>query len=183
MKKLFATALLGMLFVGAANAVTLTLYYMPTCPFCHHAKDFVNDYLRDEFPDMEVVTINVSEREHRDRFWSTVRRCGYSAGSVPVITIGEQCFQGFGEATRDEMRGALNAAVAAAAAAAAEAEVATNESASEDADLLPEEPMPGTERQSMRAIMDGTWDMSVFLITLLAIAFASLGVIIFARKK
>ena len=51
MKKLSALiAMCGLAFVGAASAADITVYYSPTCPHCHHARDFIAQNLVYEYP-------------------------------------------------------------------------------------------------------------------------------------
>ena len=52
MKKMsFVFALFGFLFIGAASAADVTLYYSPSCPHCHHARDFFVNRVVYEYPD------------------------------------------------------------------------------------------------------------------------------------
>ena len=46
MKKISALfALFGLAFIGTASAADITVYYSPTCPHCHHARDFISNNL------------------------------------------------------------------------------------------------------------------------------------------
>ena len=40
------SAACGIAFMGAASAANITIYYSPTCPHCHHARDFINNNLK-----------------------------------------------------------------------------------------------------------------------------------------
>ncbi len=107
MKKTVLSALLGLCFVGAAYSADMTIYYSPTCPHCHHAKDFTNNNFIYEYPTITVTTVDVTVPEHRTLFIDVLKACDYSSGGVPVIKIGDKCFQGFGEGMADELRAAI----------------------------------------------------------------------------
>jgi len=102
-------ALCFMLSAGTANASELTVYYSPTCPHCHHARDFIKDTLAPEYPDMVVTEINASDPSNTPVFREVVKKCELKSGGVPIVVIGDKCFQGYGQATGDRYREALNA--------------------------------------------------------------------------
>ena len=107
MKKTVLSALFGLCFISAAPAADMTIYYSPTCPHCHHAKDFTNNNFIYEYPTITVTTVDVTVPEHRTLFMDVLKSCDFSSGGVPVIKIGEKCFQGFGESMADELRAAI----------------------------------------------------------------------------
>jgi len=107
MKITFLSALLGLCFIGAATAADMTIYYSPTCPHCHHAKDFTNNNFIYEYPTMNVTLVDVTIPENRTMFIEVLKSCDFSSGGVPVIKIGEKCFQGFAENMADELRAAI----------------------------------------------------------------------------
>lgn len=96
-------------FVGSANAADITIYYSPTCPHCHHAREFIESTLIYEYDDLKVTTVNVMTADNRQEFFDTIKKCEYESGGVPVLVVGEKCFQGFGESTKDELRTAIEA--------------------------------------------------------------------------
>ena len=102
MKKLIALSMAGALFVGVANAATLTKYYAPGCPFCTYAKDFIDGELRTEFPNLNVVEINAAQ--DNKAFFDAIKNCGLSGGGVPLIVVGDTCINGF---KPDEIREAV----------------------------------------------------------------------------
>ena len=52
MKKLsLLSAVLGLGFMGTASAADVTIYYSPSCPHCHHARDFAINTLVYEYPE------------------------------------------------------------------------------------------------------------------------------------
>ncbi len=108
MKKIFG-ALVGAMFVGNAFAADITIYHMPTCPHCHHARDFVSQNLVYEYPTLKVETVDVTQDVNRDAFINALKKCKYESGGVPVMVIGEKCFQGFSDAMGDEVRSAIEA--------------------------------------------------------------------------
>ncbi len=108
MKKLSVlTAVAGMAFFGAANAANVTLYYSPTCPHCHHAREFINNTLVYEYPNFTVSEVNVMSQENMNAFESALSKCKYDNGGVPVIVIGEKCFQGYADFMQDDLRAAV----------------------------------------------------------------------------
>ena len=94
-------------FIGMANAADMTIYYSPTCPHCHHAQDFTKNNFIYEYPTMNVTVVDVTNPDHRAMFIEVLKTCNFSSGGVPVIKIGEKCFQGFAESMADELRAAI----------------------------------------------------------------------------
>ena len=82
---------------------------MPTCPHCHHARDFVSNNLIYEYPNINVTLVNVTESANREEFMATLKKCEYESGGVPVLVIGEKCFQGFADSMADDLRAAVEA--------------------------------------------------------------------------
>lgn len=110
MKKLsMFGALIGAMFVYGANAADITIYHMPTCPHCHHARDFVSNNLIYEYPELKVTLVNVMESANREEFMATLKKCEYESGGVPVLVIGEKCFQGYADSMADDLRAAVEA--------------------------------------------------------------------------
>ncbi len=110
MKKLsFLAAIFGFLFIGAANAADITVYYSPTCPHCHHARDFFSSTLIYEYPELKVTEVNVMEEAKLPAFQAALAKCEYESGGVPVIVIGEKCFQGYADMMQQEIRDAVEA--------------------------------------------------------------------------
>ena len=42
-------------------------------------------------------------------FQETLTKCEYESGGVPVLVIGEKCFQGYADFMQDDLRGAVEA--------------------------------------------------------------------------
>ena len=101
------SAMCGVAFMGAASAADITLYYSPTCPHCHHARDFISSSLIYEYPELKVIQVNVMEEANYPKFQETLKKCEYESGGVPVLVIGEKCFQGYGESMNTELREAI----------------------------------------------------------------------------
>jgi len=94
-------------FVSGANAADITIYYSPTCPHCHHARDFIENTLIYEYADLKVTTVNVFDANNRPDFMDALKKCGYESGGVPVIVIGEKCFQGYADPMQSDLRSAI----------------------------------------------------------------------------
>lgn len=101
------SAIMGMTFVGAVNAADVKLYYLPTCPHCHHARDFIGGELVYEYPSIQVEALNVSAGNNVQDFQETLQKCKYESGGVPVIVVGEKCFQGYADFMKQEFRDAV----------------------------------------------------------------------------
>jgi len=106
-KRVFLGFLFGGLLFGSAMATDMTIYYSPSCPHCHHARDFISSELIYEYPDMNVTSVNVMDKSNLDDFRKTLEKCEYTSGGVPVIVVGEKCFQGYGDFMRDDFRRAV----------------------------------------------------------------------------
>ena len=105
MKKLtFLSALFGLTFAGAASAADITIYHSPSCPHCHHARDFITNTLVYEYPELKVTEVNVTDPANRDMFMATLEKCGFESGGVPVIVIGDKCEQGYADFMQDSLR-------------------------------------------------------------------------------
>ena len=108
MKKLsILSALTGLVFCGAASAADITMYYSPTCPHCHHAREFFVNKIVYEYPDVRVVQINVMDQTNLPMFQKVLEKCNYDSGGVPVIVVGDKCFQGYAEFMDQELRDAV----------------------------------------------------------------------------
>ena len=103
------SALCGVAFVGAASAADITIYYSPTCPHCHHAREFISSTLIYEYPQLKVTEVNVFEDANRPTFEAALKKCEYESGGVPVLVVGEKCFQGFADSMADDLRAAVEA--------------------------------------------------------------------------
>lgn len=101
----FAFLFLG--FISVADAANITIYYSPSCPHCHHARDFFKNDLIYEYNDLIVTEIDATNANNRAEFMNTLEKCKYKSGGVPVMVIGEKCFQGYGDMLRDELRSAV----------------------------------------------------------------------------
>lgn len=108
MKKLsILSALCGVAFAGAASAANITVYYSPTCPHCHHAREFISSTLIYEYPQLAVTEVNVMEEKNLQKFQDALKKCEYESGGVPVLVIGEKCFQGYADFMQGELREAI----------------------------------------------------------------------------
>lgn len=107
MKTTFLSVIAAFGFIGMANAADMTIYYSPTCPHCHHAQDYTRNNFIYEYPTMNVTFVDVTNPDHRAMFIDVLKGCEFSSGGVPVIKIGDKCFQGFAESMADDMRTAI----------------------------------------------------------------------------
>jgi len=100
-------ALAGAMFIGNAMAADITIYYSPTCPHCHHALEFISNNLVYEYETLNVTKVNVTESANRDEFMAALQKCKYESGGVPVLVIGDKCFQGYGDSMQGDVRAAI----------------------------------------------------------------------------
>ena len=108
MKKLsLLSAIFGLAFIGTASAADITLYYSPYCPHCHHARDFFVNKMVYEYPDLRIVQVNVMDQTNMPVFEKALAKCEYESGGVPVIVIGDKCFQGYADFMEQELRDAV----------------------------------------------------------------------------
>lgn len=108
MKKLsILSAVCGVAFMGAASAADITVYYSPTCPHCHHAREFISSTLIYEYPNLTVTEVNVMDGENQPVFQEALKKCEYESGGVPVLVIGEKCFQGYADFMQKDLREAV----------------------------------------------------------------------------
>lgn len=105
MKKIsIVSMLLGLFFAGNVSAADITIYYSPSCPHCHHARDFVSNTLIYEYPELKVTMVDVTKLQHRNMFKSALEKCGFTSGGVPVLVVGDKCEQGYAEFMQDTLR-------------------------------------------------------------------------------
>ena len=60
-----------------------------------------------EYPELKVTEVNVFEEANRPTFEGALKKCKYESGGVPVLVIGEKCFQGYGDSMQQELRDAI----------------------------------------------------------------------------
>ncbi len=105
--KILTSVLLGLGIISGANAANITVFYSPTCPHCHNVRNFINNELIYEYDDIKVFEVNASNPDNRQDFIDVLSKCEYKTGGVPVLVIGEKCFQGYS----DSMQGAIRSAI------------------------------------------------------------------------
>lgn len=94
-------------FVGNANAADITIFYSPSCPHCHHARNFISSTLIYEYDNLKVSEIDVTNKDNRQAFVDALFKCKYQRGGVPVMVIGDKCFQGYASSMQDDVRAAI----------------------------------------------------------------------------
>ena len=104
--KLLFTLMCGA-FISGANAADVTIYYSPTCPHCHHAREFISNTLVYEYPNLTVSEVNVMTAENAQVVEDAFKKCEYESRGVPVIVIGERCFQGYADFMQQDLRDAV----------------------------------------------------------------------------
>lgn len=98
------SAVMGLSFIGAASAADITVYYSPTCPHCHHAREFIASTLVYEYPDIKVTEVNVMDQANLPMFQAALDKCKFESGGVPVLVIGDKCEQGYADFMQDTLR-------------------------------------------------------------------------------
>ena len=102
-----ASVICGCIVMANANAADIKIFHSPTCPHCHHAREFIENTLVYEYDDLKVTEINVTVADNRQEFVDTIQKCGYKSGGVPVIQVGEKCFQGYADFMQKDLRDAI----------------------------------------------------------------------------
>lgn len=151
---------------NTAFAQSVVVYHSPSCPHCHNARDFINKTLVAEYPDLVIEEINVSERGNSAKFMEAIKKCDLQGGYIPLVVIGNKCFQGYGEGTTVDYRAALGKVPE---------KVAANEKSDTQTAGLPDEQI--TPKSS------GTSNTATALYILLGLLIIALGAVLFAKKK
>lgn len=187
LSKLLFTLTCGAVISGA-NAADITIYYSPTCPHCHNARNFIETNLIYEYDNLKVTTVNVTEEYNQKEFFDTLKKCEYESGGVPVLVVGEKCFQGFGESTKAELREAIEVDLSddqKKAAASNKAEMEKDSEAFVAAHADRKDAV--SERESKKKITkqgennDTTTDILLF--AFLGLLVVGLGIVLFKKKK
>ncbi|MDR1206842.1 MAG: hypothetical protein LBK26_00260 [Rickettsiales bacterium] len=164
----------------AANAAPeLVLYYSPTCPHCHNAQEFIMQNLVIEYRSLVVAQVNVSTQSNANEFQEAVKKCKLDSFGVPLVVIGEKCFQGYGLTTGQEYREAINAELSA-------EEVAEASESRKALDANPEEVRKASADrinavQNSEKKNDGK--SYVFLYALFGILLIAFGFVALSKKK
>ncbi|MDR2770119.1 MAG: glutaredoxin family protein [Rickettsiales bacterium] len=92
--KFLAVAATAALFAcKQTDAADLTLYFMPGCPHCHNAIEFIDS----ELAGVSVEKIDITKGGFStDKFNAALKKCGLESRGVPLIIIKGQCLQGYG---------------------------------------------------------------------------------------
>ena len=107
--KFYQFALAGLMMFSGANAADITVFYSPSCPHCHHARDFIKNELIYEYNELKVTEIDATLMENRQDFIDALNKCEFTSGGVPVLVVGEKCFQGYGDSSKTPIREAIEA--------------------------------------------------------------------------
>lgn len=102
-----ASILFGCVAMANANAADIRIFHSPSCPHCRHAREFIENTLIYEYNDLKVTEINVMSSDNRQEFVDALYKCGYKSGGVPVLVVGEKCFQGYADSMQDTLRAAV----------------------------------------------------------------------------
>ncbi|MBO7644777.1 MAG: hypothetical protein J6S57_00540 [Alphaproteobacteria bacterium] len=105
--KIYQCVLLGLGLISSVYAADITIFYSPTCPHCHHARDFIKNELIYEYENLKVTEVNATLSENRQQFIDALKKCEYTNGGVPVLVIGDKCFQGYGQSSQTSIREAI----------------------------------------------------------------------------
>lgn len=89
--------------------VTIHFFEQRGCPDCARAKEFLDDYIREEYPDVNIVSYSIMESENQKTFHEMMeeRDVDDYRTQVPVIFIGDNYFQLFYEADKELLRRAI----------------------------------------------------------------------------
>lgn len=127
-------------------------------------------------------------QESLPMFQDALKKCEYESGGVPVIVIGEKCFQGYADFMQQDLRDAVEADMSDAAKSAA----AENRKAMEsDADAFkaahPDRASAVSEYNPNTVAADTTVEKknnsSIYFYGLLIVLVAALGFVLVRKKK
>ena len=170
-------AVLGCFGLYSANAADITIFYSPTCPHCHHARDFIENTLIYEYNDLKVLTVNVMEMDNRQAFVDALYKCEYKSGGVPVLVIGEKCFQGYSDKMQSDLRAAEKKSAATNRAEMEKDKEAFVKSHSDRKNAV-------SEKDIKKKITDKSGETSnIILYVLLGLLLGGLGAILFKKQK
>lgn len=103
---------LTVLAAEADAEVELVVFWGAGCPYCADEWDFLA-VLQDDYPDLRVTGHEVRyEAANLDLFIATMAERGLEARSIPTTILGDQVWEGFDVATGEEIRAAVDAALA-----------------------------------------------------------------------
>lgn len=109
MKKILLTVSTLALFACGSDASDITLYYMPGCPHCHNAINFLDSEIinnvKIESRAVTVEKIDVTKGgKNAARFNEQLKKCSLTSRGVPVIVVKGECIQGFGPETGEQIK-------------------------------------------------------------------------------
>jgi glutaredoxin len=103
LRKLFIMTSVVLLFACKAKAADITIYFMPTCPHCHHAMEFLDT--DKDMKALEIEKIDVTkDKANADLFFAQLKKCELTSGGVPLIVINGKCLQGYGPDTGKDIK-------------------------------------------------------------------------------
>ncbi len=106
-KKLQTIIALAFLSTPAFAKNEIKIYYLETCPHCHHALEFIKGDLKKEYQ-FDLNEINVGIKENQKKFFETAKKCDLKSNGVPVMVINDHCIQGFGEPVKNVIKNYLS---------------------------------------------------------------------------
>ena len=79
--------------IGSRISKKIIIYFNPMCPYCHQALGFIND----ELSDVPVKKIELGQGLDANLkcFAKALSDCHCASRGIPLIIIGDKCFQGF----------------------------------------------------------------------------------------
>ena len=178
------SAICGIAFAGAASAANITVYYSPTCPHCHHARDFISNNLVYEYPNLVVSEVNVMTPENAQVVDEAFTKCEYESRGVPVIVVGEKCFQGYADFMQQDLRDAVEADLSDSEKATA---AANKKAMEENADAFKQEHADRataiSEYSAANAVKKNDGGSSIWFYGLLVVLVAGLGFVLLKKDN
>ncbi len=87
--------------VEASALTTMKIFYSPTCPHCRHAKEFIKDYLQEEYPEVVFEKHDVSQRHEANLMQHYASKLNIFGMGVPTIIVGDDYVQGYRTSVTD----------------------------------------------------------------------------------
>ena len=115
MKKLFVLALFIFIFINSgfvsAQGTVDEIHFFEQrgCPDCARMKEFLDEYIVPNYPDVEIITYSIMSSDNQDRFHEMMAERGVDDYNliVPTLFIEDNYFQNFYEGDKDLIKRAI----------------------------------------------------------------------------
>lgn len=104
MKKFLLLSLFMVTNLVFAKTNDLKIFFLPACPHCHHALEFLENDLSKQVPNLNIIKVNLQDNDNNIiEFKKALSKCNYTSGGVPLILIKDKCFQGYSDNVKNDI--------------------------------------------------------------------------------